>query len=224
MSNPIKKTIMDILSSEVLPFILIVGVGSVVFWIVPIWWIWDGLVGIVESIAHMLPWTKSWNADADTTSFWNVLKVGYLLVTITVSIATAIWGEEILRRLAYRHYPQLKATGESHIHRSLYYNLKANAIFALILLVSFPLLFVPYLGKIWLLYLWSIQIKEPTVYDIGALLDFDNKQVKTYASNSRTISLLAAALNFIPIVNFFVPLFAQILFLHTIMDKEYTHR
>ncbi len=220
MTERIRKTLKDIFSREVLPFVLVVGIGSVLFWIVPLWWLWDGLVGLVEWLAHLLPWTKNWNAGSDTTSFWSVLKVGYVLVTITVSIATALWGEGILRRLAYRHYPQLEATGESRIHRSLYYNLKANIVFALLLIVTFPLLFIPYLGKGWLLYLWSIQIKEPTVYDVGALLDFDRKQIRSYAKRSRAISLMAAALNFVPIVNFFVPLFAQILFLHTIMEEE----
>jgi hypothetical protein len=220
MQELIAQTLKDIFSRDVLPFILIVGIGSVLFWIVPLWWLWDGLISIIEWLAHLLPWTRNWSASADITSFWSVLKVGYVLVTITVSIATAVWGEGILRRLVYRHYPDLGATGESRIHRSLYYNLKANGIFVLLLIITFPILFVPYVGKMWLLYLWSIQIKEPTVYDVGALLNLDRRQLGYYTKRSRTISLIAAALNFIPIVNFFVPLFAQILFLHSIMMER----
>ncbi len=213
------KTLQDIFSPKVLSFILIVGIGSVVFWILPMWWLWDGIVGIVEYLADLLPWTKGWRAGDSVTSFWSVLKVGYVLVTVTISIATAIWGEEILRSVARKHYPALKADGTAKIHRSLYYNLKANGKFLLLMIVLLPFLFIPYLGNLILLYLWSIQIKEPTTYDVGAILDFDTAQVKNYTQKAKWISLLAAALNFIPIVNFFVPLFAQILFLHFVASK-----
>jgi len=200
----------------VLPFVLLVGIASVLVWIVPLWWLSGAVVHLVSWLSTLTPWAHQWKEP----DFWSVLKIGYLLVTITISIATAIWGEEILRKLAHKHYPTLAAQGSGKIHRSLYYNLKANGIFLLLLLVTFPLLLIPYFGKIWLLWLWSIQLREPTVYDVGALLDFDKQRVKQYARKSRWVSLLAAALNFIPIVNFFVPLFAQILFMHTILQKE----
>ena len=216
MHQTLTKTLRDIFSPEVLPFVLLVGIASVLVWIVPLWWLSGAVVHLVSWLSTLTPWAHQWKEP----DFWSVLKIGYLLVTITISIATAIWGEEILRKLAHKHYPTLAAQGSGKIHRSLYYNLKANGIFLLLLLVTFPLLLIPYFGKIWLLWLWSIQLREPTVYDVGALLDFDKQRVKQYARKSRWVSLLAAALNFIPIVNFFVPLFAQILFMHTIMENE----
>jgi uncharacterized protein involved in cysteine biosynthesis len=220
VTSIIQKTIQDILSPKVLIFIILVGSASVAFWVLPLWWLWGGIVHGTEWIAHLIPWTSSWKAAEGSDSFWTALKIGYIFVTITISIATAIWGESILHHIAQKHYPTLMASGTSKIHRSLYYNLKANIIFLLLLIVSIPFLFIPFIGKIILLYLWSIQIKEPTTYDVGALLDFDNSQIKSYAKKSRWMSLLSAALNFIPIVNFFVPLFAQILFLHLVLGDQ----
>jgi len=216
MNKILSKTLRDIFSPEVLLFVLVVGIASVLVWIVPLWWLSGTVVHLVSWLSTMTPWAHQWKEP----DFWSVLKIGYILVTVTISIATAIWGEEILRKLARKHYPHLTTGGRGKIHRSLYYNLKANGTFLLLLLVTFPLLFIPYFGKGWLLWLWSIQLREPTVYDVGALLNFNNRRVKQYTRKSRWVSLLAAALNFIPIVNFFVPLFAQILFMHTIMEKE----
>jgi len=216
MNHALSKTLRDIFSPAVLSFVLLVGIASVLVWIVPLWWLSGAVVHLLSWLSTLTPWTHQWQEP----DFWSVFKIGYLLVTVTISIATAIWGEEILRKLAHRHYPHLSTGGRGKIHRSLYYNLKANGTFLLLLLVTFPLLFVPYFGKLWLLWLWSIQLREPTVYDVGALLDFDKQRVKQYSRKSRWVSLLASALNFIPIVNFFVPLFAQILFMHTIMEKE----
>jgi hypothetical protein len=220
MQNNILKTIRDIFSRDVLPFVLIVGIGSILVWVLPLWWVWDGIVGGVEWLAQLLPWTEGWHASESTTSFWAALKIGYIFVIITISIATAIWGEDILRRLLQKHYPGVYAKGSAKIHRTLYYNLKANGIFLVLLILFSPLLFVPYLGTLVLLYLWSIQLKEPTVYDVGAVMGLEKKEIKYYAQKSRWISLLAAALNFIPLVNFFVPLFAQILFMHAIRSQN----
>jgi uncharacterized protein involved in cysteine biosynthesis len=220
--NPaiIRKALRDVFSKEVLPFILTVGIGSVLVWVLPLWWIWDGIVSGVEALADLLPWTAGWRADDDTTSFWTALKIGYLFVIVTISIATALWGEEIVRKLVRKHYPNVRAEGSAKLHRTLYYNLKANALFVLLLIVLLPLLFIPYLGNLLLLWLWSIQLKEPTVYDVGAVIGLSTTDIKHYARKSRPIALLAAALNFIPIVNFFVPLFAQILFLHFVLSRQ----
>jgi uncharacterized protein involved in cysteine biosynthesis len=219
--NPavIQKALRDIFSREVLPFVLIVGIGSVLVWVLPLWWVWDGIVSGVEYLAGLIPWTSGWKAGEEATSFWTALKIGYIFVIITISIATAIWGEGILRKLVRKHYPNIRAEGTAQLHRTLYYNLKANALFALLFVLLLPLIFIPYLGNIVLLWLWSIQLKEPTVYDVGAVIDLDKRAVKHYARQSRWIALLASALNFIPIVNFFVPLFAQILFLHFVVSK-----
>ena len=224
MSDPILRTLRDVFSREVLGFVLIVGIGATVVWIVPLWWAWGGLVGAVEWLANLLPWSRGWHVDEATVSFWTALKIGYVLVTVTVSIATAVWGEEILRRLAQRHYPHLGAHGTARIHRSLYYTLKANGVFVVLAVVMLPLLFVPYLGTAILLYLWSIQLKDPTLYDVGALLGLSAQARRRARRSVRRIALLAAALNFIPLVNFFVPLFAQILFLHTIAGEQTSGR
>jgi uncharacterized protein involved in cysteine biosynthesis len=216
----LQKALRDILSRDVLPFILTVGIGSILVWVLPLWWIWDGIVGGVEWAAQLLPWTEGWKADEGTTSFWTALKVGYIFVIITISIATALWGEEILRKLVRKRYPHIHADGSAKIHRTLYYNFKANALFLLLLIVLLPILFIPYLGTLVLLYLWSVQLKEPTVYDVGAVIGLNKKEIKHYAKKSRWIALSAAALNFIPLVNFFVPLFAQIMFLHFVIGKR----
>jgi len=220
--NPIliQKALRDILSRDVLPFVLTVGIGSILVWVLPLWWVWDGIVGGVEWVAQLLPWSEGWHASEEATSFWTALKIGYIFVIITISIATAIWGEEILRRLVRKHYPNVDARGSAKIHRTLYYNLKANGMFLVLLIVLSPLLFVPYLGTVVLLYLWSVQLKEPTVYDVGAVIGLEKRELKAYTRESRWIGLLAASLNFVPIVNFFVPLFAQILFLHFVLEKR----
>jgi uncharacterized protein involved in cysteine biosynthesis len=88
----------------------------------------------------------------------------------------------------------------------------------ILFLLTFPLLFVPVLGQIVMLWLWSVLLKEPTLYDVGSLFVKDEKVLLERASKARIAALVAALFNYLPIVNIFAPLFAQILFMHYLLS------
>jgi uncharacterized protein involved in cysteine biosynthesis len=71
-----------------------------------------------------------------------------------------------------------------------------------------------------ILYLWSILLKEPTIYDVGALFINDKKLIKEKRKKTRVLAMIAALFNYIPLLNIFAPVFAQILFLHNILKEE----
>ncbi len=71
-----------------------------------------------------------------------------------------------------------------------------------------------------MLWLFSILLKEPMAYDVGALFINDNNLLKEKQRNSRVISVLASLFNYIPILNIFAPIFAQILFLHSLLKDR----
>jgi uncharacterized protein involved in cysteine biosynthesis len=214
------KAFRDILSPSVLGFILKVGLGSFLFWIVVLRLLWEPFERFVASWVGMIPFVGSWEWFQTGGAFLAALALGYALVIVTISLATSLWSEKILLKLAAREYPQLRPAGSAKIHRSIYYTLKAGAIFLLLFLFTLPLIFVPILGQLWMLWLWSILLREPTVYDVGALFIPDEKELKRLAKRSRLIALVAAAFNYIPFLNIFAPLFAQILFLHHIALSE----
>jgi hypothetical protein len=71
-----------------------------------------------------------------------------------------------------------------------------------------------------MVYLWSILIKEPTTYDVGYLFLKKKKEIKKRIKKGRLLSMIASLLNYVPILNLFTPVFAQILFLHHFLEKE----
>ena len=83
-----------------------------------------------------------------------------------------------------------------------------------------PLLFIPLFGQVVILYLWSVLLKEPTIYDVGALFIDDKTLLKEKRKNTRVLAMVAALFNYIPLLNIFAPVFAQILFLHHILQEE----
>jgi uncharacterized protein involved in cysteine biosynthesis len=147
------------------------------------------------------------------------LIVGYMLIIITISISTSIFSEPILKRLARKHYPEVKVIGGPNIATSIYLSFKASILFLSIFLITFPLIFVPIFGQVWMLWLWSILIKEPNSYDVGSLFIADKSVLETTSKSSTIVAMVASLFNYIPIVKIFAPLFGQILFLHKLLSK-----
>lgn len=143
-----------------------------------------------------------------------------MLFIIIVALLTSLYSEKLLIALAKKHYPEVAVVGSADITTSILLTLKASAIFLLLFMVTLPLLFIPIFGQVVILYLWSVLLKEPTIYDVGALFIDDKKVLKEKRKKTRILAMIAALFNYVPLVNIFAPVFAQILFLHHILKKE----
>ena len=83
-----------------------------------------------------------------------------------------------------------------------------------------PLFFIPIVGQVLMVYVWSIMLKKPTLYDVSSLF-ITNKEVRKQKEKKTTLlSMIASLFNYIPILNTFAPIFAQILFLHHTLKNE----
>ena len=220
----LQRTFRDILSPSVLGFILKVGLGTFLFWVAVLWIFWKPFEHFVASYVAMIPWVGNLAWFQATGAFLAALAVGYALIVVTLSLLTSLLSEKLLLRLAAREYPRAKPVGSAAIHRSIYYTLKASAVFLILFLLTLPLIFVPIFGQLWMLWLWSILLKDPTIYDVGSLFIADEKELKRRSKKARLIALIAAAFNYIPLLHIFAPLFAQILFLHYIMQSVSSDR
>jgi uncharacterized protein involved in cysteine biosynthesis len=58
------------------------------------------------------------------------------------------------------------------------------------------------------------------VYDVSSLFIEDKTLIKSKTKKSTRMAMIAAGFNYIPVVNIFAPVFAQILFLHHILGQE----
>ncbi len=219
MQKILSKSLLDIFSPMVLGFILKVGIGSILLWVLLLWASWDLYEAIIASYLSKIPFVGEWEWVETSGSLVIALIVGYMLIIITISIATSLFSEPILIALAQKHYPNQPPIGGANIAMSTYISLKASVVFILLFLITFPLIFVPIIGQVWMLWLWSILIKEPNTYDVGALFIADKSQLKAKDIKSGAIAMIASLFNYIPFLNIFAALFGQILFLHTILSK-----
>ncbi len=216
MNQTITKSFRDIFSRTVLFFTLKVTLISAAITAVVVWLFGSFLTGFVKGYLSWIPWEWLQTTGASVAT----VAIAYMLFIITISIVTSLMIEPLLIKLAAKHYPNQPVTGSPSITKSLLLSLKAGLIFLVIFLFTFPVMFIPLVGALWMLWLWSLLIKEPTLYDVGSLFISDKAELKAKKKGTTLLSMIAAAFNYIPVVNIFAAVFAQILFLHHVLSSE----
>jgi len=216
MKKIITKSLQNILSKDVILFVVKMGFIALAITTLITWNMWDTLNSIIVFSLSWIPWEWLQTSVTAVATFL----FAYMLFIIIVSLLTSLYSEKLLIALAKKHYPDVQVLGSANISTSLILTLKASIVFLLLFMVTLPLLFIPLFGQLVLLYLWSILLKEPTLYDVGALFINDKKILKEKKNNTRLLAMIAALFNYVPLVNIFAPVFAQILFLHHILGER----
>ncbi len=218
MFNVIIKSLKDILSPSVIGFILKIALSSTLLMVLILWVFWDSFSSLVSNLVSMIPFIGNFEFVQSAASFTGALIVGYGLIIALISILTSLYSPKLLIKLAKKSYPNIEPNDYSKISKSIIYNIKATAIFIVLLILLLPLIFVPLLGQVVMLLLWAILLKEPTFYDVSSLFIKDETTYKGYKS-IWLVAIIASLFNFIPILNLFAPIFAQIMFMHWLLPK-----
>ncbi len=216
MKQTIQKSLHDIFSKNVILFVLQVGSVSFILSSLFVWYFWEGLSSFIASYLSWIPWEWLQSSGAKVMTFG----LAYMIFIVTVSLLTSLYSEKLLIALAKKHYPDVMVIGTANISTSILLTLKASAIFLFFFIVGLAFIFIPILGQVVLLYLWSILLREPTLYDVSALFISDKKVLREKKKRTRVLAMLASLFNYIPLLNVFAPVFAQILFLHHLLGKE----
>jgi hypothetical protein len=216
MKQTIKKSLQDIFSKDVILFVLQVGLVSLILSSLFVWYFWEGLSSIIASYISWIPWEWLQNFGAKIMTF----VLAYMIFIITVSLLTSLYSEKLLITLAKKHYPDVMVIGTANISTSILLTLKASAVFLFFFMLGLAFIFIPILGQVVLLYLWSILLREPTMYDVSALFIADKEVIREKKKGTRVLAMLASLFNYMPLLNAFAPVFSQILFLHHLLGKE----
>jgi uncharacterized protein involved in cysteine biosynthesis len=146
--------------------------------------------------------------------------IAYTIFILIHAVVTSLMIEPLLIKLAKKEYPEVPVVGTADISTSVLLSLKAGIIFLLLFLFTFPIMFIPLIGAVWMLWLWSILLKEPTLYDVTSLFVKEKSVIKEKKKKTTLLAMLASGLNYIPVLNIFSPVFAQILFMHHVLGDE----
>jgi len=216
MTQSIGKSFKDIFSSTVLLFVLKVTLISIAITAATIWVIGGSINSFIISYLSWLPWEWLQTTGASVAS----IAISYMIFIIMISIVTSFMIEPLLIKLANKHYPDTQVVGRPNISTSLILSLKSALMMFIIFLFTFPVMFIPLVGAVYMLWLWSILLKKPTIYDVSSLFIEDKNKIKSKTKKSTMLAMIAAGFNYIPVLNIFAAVFAQILFLHHVLGEE----
>ncbi len=216
MQQTIMKSFKDLFSGTVLFFMVKVAAVSVVITAILIWGFNSILVDFVKSYLAWIPWQWLQTSGAAVAT----VAVAYMLFIMVLSIITSLMVEPLLVKLAKKHYPNSPVAGSPNITTSLLLSLRSGLLFLFVFLITFPVMFIPLIGAVWMLWLWSILLKAPTFYDVSSLFISDRSVKREKKKKTTLLAMVAAGFNYIPVLNIFAPVFAQILFLHHVLNKH----
>jgi len=216
MGSIIGKSFKDIFSPIVLLFVVKVTLISLAITATVLWLTKESINSFIISYLSWIPWEWVQTSGAAVAS----VAISYMIFIIVLSITTSFMVEPLLIKLAKKHYPETKVVGTPNIVTSLLVNLKSAVIMFALFIFTFPVMFIPLVGAVYMLWLWSILLKKPTIYDVSSLFISNKQEVKDKTKKSTMLAMIAAAFNYIPILNIFSAMFAQILFLHQILGKR----
>ena len=215
MNQTISRTLSDLLGKDVILFVFKIALGALTLTVAPMWIFWNSVLDFIASYLQWIPWEWLQTTGASIATF----AFGYMFFIVLITLFTSLYSETLLIKLAKKHYPDTPVTGQPTIAASAAVTAKASLVFLVLFILCIPLLFIPVLGQLVMLYLWSVLIKEPTIYEVGSLFIKDRQIRKEKNKKARTIAIIASLFNYIPVMNIFAPIFAQILFLHHVLKE-----
>ena len=216
MNQTITKSLKDLFSATVLAFMAKTTLISLLVTAIAIWLVNDILTGFIKEYLSWIPWEWLQTSGAAVAT----VAIAYMIFILIHAVVTSLMIEPLLIKLAKKEYPDIPVAGSADISTSVLLSLKAGILFLLLFLFTFPIIFIPLIGAVWMLWLWSILIKEPTLYDVSSLFIKEKTKIKEKKKGTIVLAMIASGLNYIPVLNIFSPVFAQILFLHHILNKR----
>ena len=162
---------------------------------------------------------SDWFRDSIETI--GVVFIYYHLLIIISLMLVGLISDKIVDIVNTKHY-QLQKIGFGTTKESVYISMRQNILFLLLLLILLPILFVPILNIVVIVYLWSIAIKKPMSYDsISTISTKDEYQTLLSKDKLKTttLSLLTASLFLIPILGILVYILQLLTFTHYNMSR-----
>ncbi len=198
-------------------FSVIVAISSAIFWAVV--WFFKGDY-IYHQFLQLLTWLPFETIEKGIGYMIGFYLV-YSAIVVSMVFVVSIFSKPLIKGVEKRHFPDDEAV-KDHAFKSMGYTLRDSAIFLIVSLIAFPLLFIPVVNFIVLIILWVWLVKDTFKYDAASLLfnEVDKEKLKEHNLATWTISFITALFNFIPLLNIFGPFFGEISMFHYYKSKK----
>ncbi|WP_456383116.1 EI24 domain-containing protein [Hydrogenimonas sp.] len=189
-----------------------------VLWALVLLFKWNEIFEEIQKLLTLLPFQTVADASAWLLAFYFFYNAFILTLFLVISLFRKPYLEAI-RRIEYPEIlPNEKGVGKSH-HARIFQD---AILFFLFSLIAFPILFIPVANVVTQVFLWAWLYRESFFLSTCNLYcdERDYRELREHRVVIRSIAVLTALLNFLPVINVFAPFFAQIMFFHWIMEHK----
>ncbi len=196
-------------------FSVLTAMGSAVFWAVIWFFKGDYIYNQFLQLLTWLPFETVENTIGYLIGFYFI----YSAIVVSMVFVVSLFSKTLLNSIESRCFPH-DTPLKDHTFRSIGYTLKDSALFIVVSIVAFPILFIPILNLIVLIILWMWLIKDTFQYDAASVLfeKVDPEKLKEHTLAVWIISFTTALFNFIPVFNIFGPFFGEIAMFHYLKE------
>jgi len=187
-------------------------------WALIIFYTWPVLNAKIQYFLTVLPF----QTVAEGISWLLAIYIFYNLFLITEYFVVFIFREPFIQALIEKNYPDLeleKGGSSTKAYSRLFYDI---SLFVLLSIASLPILFIPVANFLVVWFLWAWLYKESAFLGVCSVVckEGELEKLREHRIYFLSASLLAALLNFIPIISFFTPFFVMTLYFHWIMAQK----
>ncbi len=200
-------------------FTIFVALFSLVFWGV-IWFFQHQY--IYAQFLKLLTWLPFETVEK-TLSFLIAFYLIYTAIIISMIFISSFTALNLLQKISEKYFPYDTFHDENEF-KVVKKTLKDTAVFIVISIFSFPLLFIPVLNFVLLVGLWMWLMKDTISYDTAAFVYGKNFQqkLKTYKHGIWFLTFIGSLFHFIPVFNLFAPYFTQLSMFYFFVQKRAT--
>ncbi len=173
-----------------------------------------------QKLLQLLNWLPFQTVEA-TISYLLGFYFIYSAIIVTTLLIASFFSENLLIKISQKHFPYDSLLEENELQTSSN-RITDIAIYTVLSLLAFPLLFVPVFNLIVQIALWIWLIKDTFVEDAQALLitQEESEKLTQYKKSFFIISGVTALFNFLPLFNIFGPFFGEIAMFHYIKQLK----
>jgi hypothetical protein len=170
------------------------------------------IIGYLQKLIKIFPFESIEEAVSAVFSVF----VYYSFYIVSVYLGFLLFSEKHLLKLVEEEYPYIEVNTRFSKFKIIKVLLKDFMIFILMLILFYPLLFVPFVNLLLIVGLWSYVVKNALFETVFSLFD----KIELNPKTEWGFAVVSVFLNFIPLVNLFSPALGVLSLYHYIMEKK----
>jgi hypothetical protein len=190
---------------------LVVGIGSAIFWTV-VWFVEGSYIH--TQFIHLLTWLPFETVEKGI-GFLFAIYIIYNAIVISMLFIINIFSEPLIKHIQVETFKDNEVK-KDNLFKSIGFTIKDISKFIILSLISFPLLFIPFVNFLVQIALWMWVTKDILQYNSASLAfgKVEPKELKKHHISIWFITFVSVLFNFIPIFNIFAPFFGEISMFH----------